>query len=239
LSQFGDDVLGRPDRIAGPGVRAWVEGESLYVLNTGDLTARVRVDGCGCPVDSLFASGDRIGAKAGPGACAPGARDADLARSRGLRCPVAGSDRVSVAIRTPGIPLVTGAGEVEADPTGATFDRTFLWIPVLFLVNLAAVALPEEVFYRGYVQGRLAFLFRRRFHLLGADIGGHVFAASALFALSHLVTVPAPFRLAVFFPGLLFGWLRERTGSIVAPALLHAASNVLLEVLVRYHGWES
>ncbi|HOI10193.1 MAG TPA: CPBP family glutamic-type intramembrane protease, partial [Myxococcota bacterium] len=41
----------------------------------------------------------------------------------------------------------------------------------------------------------------------------------------------APFRLAVFVPGLLFGWLRERTRSIVAPALLHAASNVLLAAL--------
>lgn len=105
------------------------------------------------------------------------------------------------------------------------------WWAYWFFVHLVVVALPEEAFFRGYVQGRLAPLFTRRVRLLGVSFGGHIVVASALFALVHLVAIPAPFRLAVFFPGLLFGWLRERTGSIVAPALLHAASNVLLAAL--------
>jgi len=103
-------------------------------------------------------------------------------------------------------------------------------------VHLLVIALPEETFYRGFVQARLASLFRRRVRILGADLGWHVVIASALFALSHLVAIPAPFRLAVFFPGLLFGWLRERTGSLVAPIAMHCASNVLLAVLVRMQG---
>jgi membrane protease YdiL (CAAX protease family) len=37
-----------------------------------------------------------------------------------------------------------------------------------------------------------------------------------------------PWRLATFFPGLLFGWLRARTGGVVAPAVAHALSNLLL-----------
>ena len=40
-----------------------------------------------------------------------------------------------------------------------------------------------------------------------------------------------PWRLATFFPGLLFGWLRARTGNVVAPAVAHALSNLLLVVL--------
>jgi membrane protease YdiL (CAAX protease family) len=110
------------------------------------------------------------------------------------------------------------------------------WWAYWFFVHLVVVAVPEEAFFRGYVQGRLAPLFPRRVRLLGVSFGGHIVVASALFALVHLVAIPAPFRLAVFFPGLLFGWLRERTGSIVAPALLHAASNVLLAALNQVFG---
>jgi membrane protease YdiL (CAAX protease family) len=33
---------------------------------------------------------------------------------------------------------------------------------------------------------------------------------------------------ATFFPGLLFGWLRERTGSIFPPILAHVAANIVV-----------
>lgn len=110
------------------------------------------------------------------------------------------------------------------------------WWAWWFFVHLVVVALPEEAFFRGYVQGRLAPLFRRRIQVLGVALGPEVVLASALFALVHLVAIPAPFRLAVFFPGLLFGWLRQRTGSVLAPALLHAASNVVLAALNTVYG---
>ena len=58
---------------------------------------------------------------------------------------------------------------------------------------------------------------------------------AALFALVHLATEPHPAKLAVFFPGLLFGWLRAWRGGIGAAIVFHALSNVLAEILVR--GW--
>ena len=45
----------------------------------------------------------------------------------------------------------------------------------------------------------------------------------------------APERLAVAFPALLFGWLRAWRGGIGAALLVHAASNVYADILVR--GW--
>jgi len=33
-------------------------------------------------------------------------------------------------------------------------------------------------------------------------------------------------RLGVFFPALLFGWMRERTGTVAGSALFHAACNL-------------
>jgi len=109
------------------------------------------------------------------------------------------------------------------------------WLINLVFVQVVAVALPEEVFYRGWMQSRLGLVFLRRVRILGTPIGMNVVVTAVLFALSHLVLVPSPFRLAVFFPGLLFGYLRERTGSVAASVLLHAASNVLLALLVQCH----
>ena len=86
----------------------------------------------------------------------------------------------------------------------------------------AAVALSEEFFYRGY----LTLRFEEKLRPVPAAL-----LAAALFALGHLLT-PLPFRLAVFFPALLFAFLRNRTGTIAGAALCHFLFNVWLLVLV-------
>jgi membrane protease YdiL (CAAX protease family) len=95
--------------------------------------------------------------------------------------------------------------------------------------QLLAVALPEEIFYRGWMQTAWGRSGPSR-RILGAEIGPGFLVTQALFAAGHLVTLQ-PWRLATFFPGLLFGWLRARTGNVVAPAVAHALSNLLLLVL--------
>ena len=45
-----------------------------------------------------------------------------------------------------------------------------------------------------------------------------------------------PTRLAVFFPALLFGWLRARTGGIGASVCFHMLCNVYSQVLGRGYG---
>jgi uncharacterized protein len=94
------------------------------------------------------------------------------------------------------------------------------------LEQLLVVALPEEVFFRGSLQGRLDEVSPRRFRLLGAEIGPGLFLAAALFALAHYLLIPWPARLLVFFPGLLFGLLRARSGSVFGPVIAHALSNI-------------
>jgi membrane protease YdiL (CAAX protease family) len=94
------------------------------------------------------------------------------------------------------------------------------------VVQLLAVALPEELFYRGWMQTSWSRKGPSR-RVLGAEIGPGFLATQALFAAGHLVTLQ-PWRLATFFPGLLFGWLRARTGGVVAPAVAHTLSNLLV-----------
>lgn len=102
---------------------------------------------------------------------------------------------------------------------------------LLALVQVLVVALPEELFYRGWMQTSWARSAPARgVRVLGARLGAGFLATQALFALGHLVVLQ-PWRLATFFPGLLFGWLRERTGDVAASVVLHALSNLFLATL--------
>jgi membrane protease YdiL (CAAX protease family) len=96
--------------------------------------------------------------------------------------------------------------------------------------DLFVVALPEEFFYRGYLQTRLRDAWPRGRLLFGARLGPAFWATAVLFALGHLAIFQV-WRLGVFFPALLFGWMRERSHSIVGPALVHASANLLIKVL--------
>jgi membrane protease YdiL (CAAX protease family) len=102
------------------------------------------------------------------------------------------------------------------------------------LTHLVAIALPEEALFRGYFQTRLSDLFGDRASILGAQLSpAAVTCQAALFALLHFLVGFSPARLAVFFPGLLFGWMRARRGGIGAAVWFHALCNVLAEVLTR------
>ena len=104
------------------------------------------------------------------------------------------------------------------------------------LGQLLVIALPEEAFYRGYLQTRLDDVFGTRRRLLGAPVGPGLLVTSLLFAIGHLATEAHPTRLAVFFPSLLFGWMRARTGSIGSAVALHAACNLFASYLTRSYG---
>ena len=99
------------------------------------------------------------------------------------------------------------------------------------VLQLVVVALPEELFYRGWMQTAWARTAPGRgVRVLGARLGAGFLWTQVLFAAGHLVVLQ-PWRLGTFFPALLFGWLRERTGNVAAPVLVHAASNLFIATL--------
>ncbi len=102
--------------------------------------------------------------------------------------------------------------------------------------NLVVVALPEELFYRGYLIGRIDLLLTKRISVLGVDVGWSLLITAALFAVGHYVVTFNPQRLAVFFPALLFGWLRAWRGSITAAVVFHALCNVYMDFLQLGYG---
>jgi uncharacterized protein len=101
----------------------------------------------------------------------------------------------------------------------------------LAFVQVVVIALPEELFFRGLVHElcERALPPKRRF--LSGGVGWALVLSSALFALGHLAVTFDPTRLAVFFPGLVFGWMRSATGSILAGTIAHAASNLFIHIL--------
>lgn len=100
-----------------------------------------------------------------------------------------------------------------------------------------AVGLPEEMFYRGYLQSALDERWPPKLKVLGANVGLGLLLSSAIFALGHLATEPQLGRLAVFFPSLLFGWLKARVGGVGTPALFHASCNIFSVHLARGYGF--
>ena len=112
------------------------------------------------------------------------------------------------------------------------FERDFSWLWSIFLIQLFLVGLPEEIFYRGYLQTRLDSLVGQDKQVLGVAFNWQsTVLCSGLFAIAHLMTILHPSRLAVFFPSLLFGWMRRAYGDTLSPAIFHAACNVLSQVL--------
>ncbi|MBA3818486.1 MAG: CPBP family intramembrane metalloprotease [Deltaproteobacteria bacterium] len=98
-------------------------------------------------------------------------------------------------------------------------------------VQLVVVALPEELFFRGFLLGLLEQRFPPKYRVLGGGIGWALVISALAFAVIHLPKDGDPRALATFFPGLLFGWMRSATGSILASTVTHAGSNILIRFL--------
>ena len=95
------------------------------------------------------------------------------------------------------------------------------------LGHLLLAAVPEEVFFRGYVQRALDTKMGLRWRIGPAEVGPGWLVASILFALVHIPVfgLSGLFRV---FPGLVFGWLYAVRRSIAGPIVFHWASNVLI-----------
>lgn len=95
-------------------------------------------------------------------------------------------------------------------------------------LQLLCVALPEEFFYRGYLQTAFLKFFKERSMRFAPALA--IVCASVCFALVHLPSGGLA-RLLTFFPGLLFGFLRFKSGGLLGAILCHAACNMMMAVL--------
>jgi membrane protease YdiL (CAAX protease family) len=101
----------------------------------------------------------------------------------------------------------------------------------LIAVHTLGVALPEELFYRGFLQPKLCRSFEDKPLGMGLVWNHGIALAAGLFALAHFLGEYNPARLGPFIPALLFGILRRRSGSIASAVILHAAFNIFAALL--------
>jgi membrane protease YdiL (CAAX protease family) len=116
---------------------------------------------------------------------------------------------VSVALTM----LAEGSGWQDADLLSLL--SLVLWAPII-----------EELAFRGVVQGWLTSSATGRRTLFGLSLANAIAAFS--FTAWHLLYRTDPIAWLVFIPALVFGYFRDRYGSLVPCILLHAAYNAAL-----------
>jgi len=144
-----------------------------------------------------------------------------------------GNAALAVAVAAIVIPLfVLGYYVFHGAVLSRDIQPAFGWNTLLGAVTqLVVIAFPEEIFFRGYVQSRLDDLFEKRWSVLGTKIGWSIVLTSLIFAAGHVIIRPHPFRAFVFFPSLLFGWMRERSGSVTSSGIFHGIANITVLIL--------
>lgn len=119
--------------------------------------------------------------------------------------------------------LLAGAGAVAfflfvrlpLPPAISPYHGTVPLTAAMAAHHLLLVALPEEVFFRGYLYDA--------FEEAGWE---PVLPVALLFAIGHFVIAPSAFRLLTFFPALLLGWGRKGSGNVYVPTAVHYLYNL-------------
>lgn len=94
--------------------------------------------------------------------------------------------------------------------------------PMAFIIPVVLYPVLEEIVFRGmvleYCQKKIPGVIL--FHISKAN-----FFTSILFTALHFIYHPPLWASAVFIPSLIFGFLKERHQSLIAPILIHVFFN--------------
>jgi uncharacterized protein len=101
-------------------------------------------------------------------------------------------------------------------------------LPLLWIAVALAAPLWEEIVFRGFA---FPGLRNSRFGLMAA-----ILVPNFLWASLHILQYDAFDMAYVFLLGVLFGFARERTGSVMMPVILHVLTNGLAMVQVALSG---
>ncbi len=116
-------------------------------------------------------------------------------------------------------------------PSTAQTLIAFTQVATAFFFYVGCVGFGEELLFRGYLQSRLNAAWGKPFRFYGVGWGWGLIISSALFGLMHALNFGslaggewAPawwWGVWTLVSGVVFGAVREKTGSILAPAMLH------------------
>jgi len=116
--------------------------------------------------------------------------------------------------------------------------QPFSWESVAFELTLPGIE--EELIYRGIFLALLNQAFGKNFSFLGARYGWGLLITALAFGLAHGVEVGPGWQftfqplsiLITGFMGFWFGWIREKTGSLLLPVCVHNLTNTINTLIV-------
>jgi membrane protease YdiL (CAAX protease family) len=125
---------------------------------------------------------------------------------------------------------------------GHEFEGTLPSQPFMLVgYHLFFVAIPEEMFYRGYMQSRFDEAYPPAVAVWPSRLGRVLLGPGllitcVLFAFGHSIVQVQWWHFAIIFPSLVFGWLRTKTDNIIAGAFFHAWCNITVAFLDTAYG---
>ena len=131
---------------------------------------------------------------------------------------------IGLAIIPPGITYAlatTGAIDI------GSFDAGWLWV----FYMLVGAPLIEEFAFRGVVQPLMHHSLPKALHLKGPISTANVLA-SLVFATLHLSDHRPIVAASIFFPSLVFGYLKDAYGGLVLPITMHAWYNAVFLLII-------
>ncbi len=132
------------------------------------------------------------------------------------------------------VPFAVGNHFYQSLIFGKTFHGLRMaGLGLYFFNQVILVALPEEIFFRGFLEEALTRAYPPSAKFLGAPFGKAVLINALIFAFSHSLITFQWWHFSIFFPSLLFSWLRQKTGTIWVAAVFHAACNCVAWVIAK------
>lgn len=115
---------------------------------------------------------------------------------------------------------------------------------VLFLTYALFVGFGEEMLFRGYMQSRLNETFGKPYRFFEVPFGWGAAITALSFGFMHIgimhwilgtsTEVALAWGFWTIFAGLVLGFVREKSGGILAPALLHGLPQALASVAMLF-----
>ncbi|HET6614187.1 MAG TPA: CPBP family intramembrane glutamic endopeptidase [Kofleriaceae bacterium] len=109
----------------------------------------------------------------------------------------------------------------------AASEPHLVWL--LIVLSIAIIGPGEELLFRGAIQGRLREALDPTWAIIASSL---IFSAAHVLALGGGASGRATTIAVLLLPSLVFGFVYERTRSVVVPALVHGLYNATLFVLV-------
>jgi membrane protease YdiL (CAAX protease family) len=122
--------------------------------------------------------------------------------------------------------------------------QNFISLIKLFSYNIFAVAIGEEIFFRGYAQGMIFLISKKKYF----GISVSCIISAFLFSFIHLFNSSSFFNLhfnlsfiiaiQTLIAGLIYGFIRDKSGSIVPGYILHVLLNLCsFTLLPEFTNW--